>query len=388
MLQVLLGVKQQAYGFRTRGHVGHNNPGVILAPSPEAARLAKRLRGLRTSHESNLTQADLARALSQESSVAVATISSWESRTNPKPPPAERLHSYALFFCSDRSRTQPAYLVPEDQLTSDERSRFENLHEELVVLRAAAYGPNRASGLSTSELSTWTFDRDPITIICPEAPLAERPPMANEKNPNYTRMFRYADLDALIELWGHIRASNPTATVVHRLPSEVVADDLSGHVVALGGVGWNGVMKRMLKALPEMPVSQVEHEDLKTGDIFRTSGEGGRDYWPVWDDAGASGRELLEDVALLARVRNPYNHSQTLTICNGIHSRGVVGAVRTLTDIAVRERNEAFLASRFPGGEFALLLRVPVVNGEALSPDLEIDSNRLYEWSPGNEATG
>ncbi|WP_344176366.1 hypothetical protein [Kribbella lupini] len=316
--------------------------------------------------------------------MAVATISSWESRTNPKPPPAERLHSYALFFCSDRSRTEPGYLVPEDQLTSHERSRFEDLHEELVALRTSAYAPNRGS--STSGLSTWTFDSDPITIICPEAPLAERPPMANEKNPNYTRMFRYADLDALIELWGHIRACNPTANVVHRLPSEVVPDDLSSHVVVLGGVGWNRVMKRMLKALREMPVSQVEVDALKTGDIFRTSGADGREYWPVWDDAADGGRGLLEDVALLARVRNPYNHSQTLTICNGIHSRGVVGAVRALTDNAVRERNEAFLASRFPGGEFALLLRVPVLNSEALSPDLEIDSNRLYEWSPSVEA--
>ena len=352
-----------------------------MAATPEAARLATKLRDLRRAHESKLTQADLAHAFG----LSVAAISSWESRTNPKPPPAERIHSYALFFSSDRSRTAPA--TTEDDLTAAERSRFQDLHEELVALRDAVNGPSSASESSAGELSTWTFDSDPITIICPEAPLAERPPMANEKNPNYTRMFRYADLDALIELWGHVRACNPTANVVHRLPSEVAPDDLSSHVVVLGGVGWNRVMKRMLKALPEMPVSQVEHEDLKTGDIFRTSGDGGRDYWPVWDDAGAGGRELLEDVALLARVRNPYNHSQTLTICNGIHSRGVVGAVRALTDIAVRERNESFLASRFPGGEFALLLRVPVLNSEALSPDLEIDSNRLYEWSPSNEAT-
>ncbi|GAB3813513.1 XRE family transcriptional regulator [Kribbella italica] len=319
--------------------------------------------------------------------MAVATISSWESRRDPKLPPAERLHSYALFFCSDRSTTTPAYLVPEDELTSDERGRFQDLHEELVALREAVHGPSSARESSSSELSTWTFDSDPITIICPEAPLAERPPMANEKNPNYTRMFRYADLDALIELWGHIRACNPTANVVHRLPSEVVADDLSGHLVVLGGVGWNRVMKRILKTLREMPVSQVEVDDLKTGEIFRTSGADRREYRPVWDDASDSGRELIEDVALLARVRNPYNHSQTLTVCNGIHSRGVVGAVLALTDIALRERNEAFLANRFPGGEFALLLRVPVLNGDALSPDLETDSNRLYEWSPTDKAS-
>ena len=48
------------------------------------------------------------------------------------------------------------------------------------------------------------------------------------------------DLDALIELHGHIRAENsPDFGVFHKLASEVRADDLSGHVVLLGGIGWN-----------------------------------------------------------------------------------------------------------------------------------------------------
>ena len=37
---------------------------------------------------------------------------------------------------------------------------------------------------------------------------------------------------------------------------------------------------------------------------------------------------LLEDVAMLARLPNPFNALRTLTYCNGIHSRGVLGAVR------------------------------------------------------------
>lgn len=327
----------------------------------------------------------LAHALSDDSRVAVATISSWESLTNPKLPPADRLRSYALFFCSDRPLTDPPHLLPENKLTDDERRRFQDLHQELVALRESARGAG-GSGFSTSGSYTWDFESGPITIICPEAPVEEWPALADEKNPNYTRMYRYADLDALIELWGHVRASNPDLKVVHRLPAEVVADDLSSHVVVLGGVGWNRVTKRLLQTLRELPVSQVEVDDLKTGEIFRSSGRGGRDFRPVWDDT-ENHNELVEDVALLARVGNPYNHLRTITICNGIHSHGVLGAVRVLTDVAVRERNEAFLSRHFPDGSFALLLRVPVVNGEAISPDLEIPKNRLYEWTPSDKAT-
>ena len=58
----------------------------------------------------------------------------------------------------------------------------------------------------------------------------------------------------------------------------------------------------------------------------------------------------------------PFKISRTLTICNGIYSRGVFGAVRCLTDASVREENEKYLAERFPNDEFAMLLRVPVVS--------------------------
>jgi hypothetical protein len=79
-------------------------------------------------------------------------------------------------------------------------------------------------------------------------------------------------------------------------------------------------------------------------------------------------------------VSNPYNSSRTLTLCNGIHSRGVLGSVRTLTDGRFRETNEAYLAQHFPNDEYGLLVRVPVFQGETLSPDLQDPDNILYAW--------
>ncbi|WP_328332951.1 hypothetical protein OHA70_15305 [Kribbella sp. NBC_00382] len=356
-----------------------------MAPSSEAVRLARRLRGLRDSHDAGLTQSQLAKALSHENRVAVATISSWESMTNPKLPPAERLRSYALFFSTDRTNADGTpKMASERELTTRERERFDELHEELVGLRDAAARLQGTTAGTSSGSYTWDFDNGPITIICPEAPAEERPDLADEKDPNYTRMYRYADLDALMELWGHLRASNPELQISHRLPSEVKADDMSGHLVLLGGIGWNHVTRRLLKTLREMPISQFEVSDLKTGEIFKASGAGGKEFRPVFED-GDDGPELIEDVALLTRLRNPFNSNRTITICNGIHSRGVLGAVRALTDTAVRERNEAYLSQHFPDGLFAMLLRVPVVNGEAISPDLEIPENRLYQWEPDHK---
>lgn len=354
----------------------------IVAPSPEAVRLARRLRSLRESHESGLTQSALARALSDDTRVAVATISSWESTTNPKLPPPERLRSYALFFCTEKSTVGSPHLLHERELSTDELDRFHGLLDELTDLRDAVRRQLTSVPTSMRTASyTWDFDEGPIKIICPEAPVGDLPSLADPQDPNYTRMYRYADVDALIELWGHLRASNPEITITHRLSSEVVADDLSSHLVLVGGTGWNVVTKRLLKTLAQMPVAQISVDDVPTGEIFR-AGPDGKHFRPEMD-----GDELLEDVGLLARLTNPFNHNRTITICNGIHSRGVLGAVRSLTDAAVRERNEAYLSRTFPEGSFAVLMRVPVLNGEAISPDLEIADNRLFEWSPGDRAS-
>ncbi|MET9269545.1 helix-turn-helix domain-containing protein [Kribbella sp. NPDC003557] len=372
-----------------------------MAPSAEAVRLARRLRDLRET--AGLTQKDVSQALSADVRVAVATISSWESQSNPKLPPEDRLRSYALFFAMSPTLER---LPREQDLSPAERERFTTLHRELMTLRDnirhLQTGPS-----SSSSSYTFDFESGRITLICPEVPELGRSPLADEDNPNHTRLYKYADLDALIEMWGHVRASNPELRVRHRLPSEVSADHMSGHLILIGGIAWNRVTSRLLRVLDNLPIRQMSVPDLADGEIFRS--RDGREYRPQWeerkgaaeDDApskaeleaeqaqdawkGDTPRELVEDVALFARLPNPFNHSRTITICNGVYSRGVLGAVRMLTDDAVRERNEVYLANRFPGGVYGLLMRVPVINGEAVTPDLEIEDNRLFEWSPEDE---
>ena len=78
------------------------------------------------------------------------------------------------------------------------------------------------------------------------------------QDPNYTHLQAYADLDALIELFGHIRAENdPLFPVSFKLASKVTADDLSGHLVLLGGVAWNDLTRHLLRSLTRLPVRQI-----------------------------------------------------------------------------------------------------------------------------------
>ncbi len=344
-----------------------------------AVKLAGELRRLRESAASNLTQSDLAEALSTEGRVASATLSSWESTTSPKTPSAARLSAYARFFCSPRSLEGTPHLIPEDQLTAVEVDRFRELKEHLLDL---------ASPDERKPSRSFQFDAGPVVIICPTMPYPLQGELAKEQNPNFTRLRRYGDLDALFELYGHLRAENSTLDVFHRLDSEVVSDDLSCHVILLGGVGWNRVTRRFQSAVRQVPVTQIEVPELETGEIFTVASPDGNEtrFYPEYDDLGY-GQEFVADVGFIARLRNPFRINRTLTICNGIHSRGVYGAVRCLTDHWVQADNEKYLADRYPHGEFAVLFRVPVVNNEVASPDLLDPAARLFEWAPSQSAS-
>jgi hypothetical protein len=372
----------------------------MSTPSPAAVQLARRLRELREQEwqDTSLTQAALAEGLSSDQKVGAATVSSWESTSNPKLPPRRRIEAYARFFATRRTLEPTPRLLSPDELTPEEEACRSRLEEELLGLHEAARRPQECE--KTAIRRSWQFDDSgPVTIICPDAPHDLRGPLASSHHLNYTDSLKYADLDALIELYGHLRAENPAMDVFFRRASRVSSDDLSGHLILLGGVSWNKITKRLQSSLTQLPIRQVDDPRIPEGDIFVvTEGGAERPAYPTLlvlstgetflgpPPDGVDPRtdiELVEDIAWFARMPNPFNSSRTLTICNGVFSRGVLGAVRCLTDTRVRETNENYLASRFPDGDaFTLLMRVPVFEGKTLSPDLQASRNRLFEWPP------
>ena len=346
---------------------------------PPLLELALRLRQLRLEHwpDSKLTQSALASVLAGNESLSPATVASWENRTAPKLPPRERMLVYAQFFATRRSVASAPVLVPVDGFTQEERTAYDGLCDELLRLHAAARG---APAELTVVRRSWHFaDTGPLTLVCAQLPETESGPLANPANPNYTELLSYGDLDALVELYGHIRAENPAMNVFYKPAPRVSADDLSGHVVIIGGIGWNDITRRFLD-MTQLPVTQREDPAIRTGEIFIAELDGKeRRYLPTWSETSPA--KLIEDVGLLVRMPNPLNSNRTLTMCNGIHSRGVLGAVRSLTDARLSESNERYIARNFRDyQQFGILMRVQVIGGRAMTPDFSITGTVLYQW--------
>lgn len=350
-----------------------------MHPAPPAVlELALYLRHLRVEHwqDSKLTQSAVASALGKDTPLSSAAVASWESKNAPKLPPRERVVAYAQFFATRRSLGPPPALVPVDSFTPDEQADYNRLLEELLRRHSAARG-GAAPDAPTMARRSWHFaDGWPLTLICSQLPEEETSSLADRAHPNYTELLGFGDLGALFELHGHIRAENPRMDVFYKAASKVVADDLSGHVVIIGGIAWNDVTRRLID-LSRLPVRQQDEPGLTTGDVFSTQGDDGpQKYLPQWSPGGG----LMEDVGLLVRMPNPLNSNRTLSMCNGIHSRGVLGAVRALTDARLRESNEQYIARKFPENQFGILMRVQVIEGETLTPDFHTEGTVLYQW--------
>jgi len=278
---------------------------------------------------------------------------------------------------------------------AEELQHYDTLHEALALLEEAAHRLEPDSeAVQTLRAARHTFESVGVQY-------------ANPWHPNAITALHNGDVDSVLELVGHVRAENTGADVRWVAPDELSPDDLTNHVVVLGGAdtvygteGHRSSALDYLLARLDLPVStrlapggdpEYDSEFVVALDAEGRPDRQGdrreehaprffldRDGQRVLDE----GQPRLEyDVALLGRFADPMNLSATVTICSGIFSRGTYGAVRALTDATLRARNERYLAGHVDLQNFWLLLHVPVFPGPAaaltLTPDLTRPFHRL-----------
>jgi transcriptional regulator with XRE-family HTH domain len=346
-------------------------------PAGHPAALARRLKSLRK--ERSLPQRTVADALR----VSIAAVSAWESETNPTVPADGRIRDLAVFYAVDPARTQ-GRLLPDVELTPEERETRDGL---LAEWRGLLAPPLPRPSVAPWPTSSFAFPPgQDIRIVCGRLDLDNNPghPYTNRDDLNYTDLLTFADADALVELFGFLRKINPDNDVRFLRSDRLLetadsADHLASHLILLGGVGLN-VTTTLLPELTALPIKQESHPDFADrGEVFEvTAGsQKGKKFLPTVVADG-----LIEDVGMFARTPNPFHSGRTLTVCNGVFSRGVLGAVRMLTDDKLRRQNEEYLADRFGFTDrFAVLVRVRMMLAAVQTPDLQNSHTRLFEWS-------
>ncbi len=361
-------------------------------PSIPARRLAERLRDLRereykqlAQKPSALTQKQLAKVLGGAEALSIATVSLWEKPGSSRLPPPQRLAAYARLFCSSRSFGAGApRLLRDDELTAQEQEREADLYAELLALRERAQSTGRAAPTAREQpaperrSSLWSVpDGQAVSIVCSDAPEADRPSYADPSHLNYSRYAKYADLDAIVEVYGQVKADNPAASMVRLLsPHELLQDFALNHLIVVGGAAVYDVAPYFAQ---DIPLPQAEPIPGTDTHVFKCRvGDEVKEFTSTRDEEGVQ----LEDIGLIARGEHPHAPGHTVTMLSGITSRGVHGAALGFIVGQVRDENEEYLREAFGNANaFCIVMRVPVIQNIALPPNLARDDVRLYEWS-------
>jgi transcriptional regulator with XRE-family HTH domain len=354
--------------------------GVIVTvsdlPFIPARGLAKRLRDLREREYRQLTQRQLAEVLGGSEPLSTATISLWEKPGGDRLPPPQRLAAYARLFCTSRSFDGgDPRLLDDDELIEEERQREAELYDELLALRERAQAVGQPATIGQRN-SIWRFpDGRAVSIVCSDA--VEPPPYAQPSHLNFSHYARYADLDALVLVFGQVKSDNP-GRMVRILPTDRLAQDFAlNHLIIIGGAA-SGAASLFAQDIPLPAAEEIPGTDPVTH-LFRCSiADETREFTSLRDDEG----DLMQDVGLIARGPHPLIPGGTVTLLSGITSRGVHGAAQCFIESHLRETNEQYLQAAFGNVEsFCILMNIPVQNNTALPPNLWRENTRLYEWS-------
>lgn len=338
-----------------------------------AARLGRRLREIRVAN--GLTQPQFGRLLG----VSSPLISSWEHGHTV--PSARRLREIATSLAR----------------ITDEAGSDQELERELLRLHTDA-SPNaaRADRTTGAGADPWRFSGNHgVTIVCGflNDELRRKMPYTDINDPDYVRLYNYADLDSLLEVHGHIRAFNPGLEVQLKAAPEMTEQDYTSHLIVIGGVDFNEATRKLQQKLHPPMIQRSFFEDPQAAFDLLDNGRVVRRFGATLREGARPGGKgvLVEDVGNFMHGPNPYNRIHTtFTICNGMYGRGVLGAVRALTDRYFHDRNVRYLSDHFrPGSTYSLLFAVEPFMHTVHTPDWTIRDTLVYQWSdspPPSEA--
>jgi transcriptional regulator with XRE-family HTH domain len=325
---------------------------------------ASRLRELREStFPAKVTQDQLAAALGHGKPLSSAAISTWENGEIDKRPTESRIIQYALLFSTPQSLVPRPHVPAESKLDKPARIRFEQLRTELLKLRESAEQEAKREKTDPDTPVLWHHDRsEKMLVVAPELPSGEQTSYAHSNSPNYVRLARYGDLDAFFDMYNALTRMG-YHDLSHRSAQEP-GIDLERNLVLIGGPAWNELTRTFMSHL-DLPIKQNLSAEGQP-DVFTTS-NGSSAEPTLLHDSG----HVIEDVGLFVRATNPTNPDTDVTICSGIFTHGVLGAVHSFTNPKVAGENVEVIRERLgQTTSFATLFRVKVIGGRVPTPRL------------------
>jgi nucleoside 2-deoxyribosyltransferase len=179
-------------------------------------------------------------------------------------------------------------------------------------------------------------DAGSIAIVCAAEP--EQSHFADRRDPNFVRIDRFDDRDAIVELTAFFAKRYPDARVARYLCEDLPPEDFGGNLVVLGGPGFaegegNSVGRALMKSLS----SAVVYPDTENQMVWN----GGAPRLTELDGEGC----VVVDWGSVMAAPNPENPTKRVVLLHGTNTYGTMGAMLSLIDSPPAMRNHLFLES-------------------------------------------
>jgi hypothetical protein len=186
--------------------------------------------------------------------------------------------------------------------------------------------------------------------------------LPTDATPDYSYLEFFGDKDTILEATVFLARTHPQATIT-RYPASWLPQALRAMpLVVVGGpndddgVGGNRVARQIMD---HYKIPLTYHDDCEGIDYA------GSPYRTAFDAAG----RLTLDWGVVVRLNNPWNAQTRVLLIQGVHTHGVLGAFRAISDPALVHGADFPLDAHDP--LFAALVRVDVLDGVATSTRLD-----------------
>lgn len=216
------------------------------------------------------------------------------------------------------------------------------------------------SPVSATLYRFWKFPEGQVVAVTGELP--REPPHAQPG----LFLLQSRDSLAMIEAMVGVVTVNRPAGFVLTSCGSVRSDHLTENLLLVGGPRSNSVVRRVLADLaPPVQLKVVKNQDgTKTKQVFLSNGDV---LVPRFSDG-----VLEKDLALVVVGRNPFAPDQGTMVFAALHSHGNHGAVAAVAphgDPVLVSANLETVADRWKdGANLAMVVEVPIVNGEIVRP--------------------
>lgn len=199
---------------------------------------------------------------------------------------------------------------------------------------------------------------EPLYIIAPYSSVTSQ--FRERSSPNYVFIDNLGDRDSLLELMDSLARLFPFAPINFFHSSDFSSRLLENDLILIGGIGYPGLPNN------HVALSLIQERKIPLRYDGDTLFFGERRWSSEYED-----QMLIYDIGFFANLRNPWNMKKRIISIQGIHTSGVLGAVRAFSLNPIAIVNHKLAQKLYGNKDYVAIFGIRLFGNRPVIPNLK-----------------